>query len=184
MRGLREVSIFLGVLVLSAGCASTSAVGGAAPRWISEHGGVCELSDQSARLDTIAIQYSALLRRPIAVHVLENDVLAAWAWPSGDIYVTRGLVSRMSDAELAAVIGHELGHLLDGGHFQTTMAVFGRSPADQDIEAAADARSIQILSQLGIPTSAMRTALVKVRDSQPPAAGCRAQLEHRIALLP
>jgi predicted Zn-dependent protease len=48
--------------------------------------------------------------------VLDDDVVNAMALPGGYIYVTRGLIAHLnSEAQLAAVIGHEIGHV-DGKH--------------------------------------------------------------------
>ncbi len=45
-------------------------------------------------------------------YVLDTSVVNAFAAPGGYIYVTRGLLSMLnSEAELAVVIGHELGHV-------------------------------------------------------------------------
>jgi len=53
-------------------------------------------------------------RRPdIAYHftVLDTDMENAFAVPGGYIYITRGLLALMnSEAELAGVLGHEIGH--------------------------------------------------------------------------
>jgi predicted Zn-dependent protease len=44
--------------------------------------------------------------------VLDSDVVNAFALPGGYIYVTRGIMAYFnSEAELAAVLGHELGHV-------------------------------------------------------------------------
>jgi len=44
--------------------------------------------------------------------VLDSDQVNAFALPGGYIYVTRGLLAYMnSEAELAAVLGHEIGHV-------------------------------------------------------------------------
>lgn len=44
--------------------------------------------------------------------VLDSDVVNAFALPGGYIYVTRGIMGYLnSEAELAAVLGHELGHV-------------------------------------------------------------------------
>ena len=43
--------------------------------------------------------------------VLDTPVINAFAVPGGYVYVTRGILAYMNDeAELAGVIGHELGH--------------------------------------------------------------------------
>lgn len=53
--------------------------------------------------------------RPKLVHhfaVLDTPVVNAFAAPGGYIYVTRGILALMnSEAELAAVLGHEMGHV-------------------------------------------------------------------------
>ncbi|MEM7509073.1 MAG: M48 family metalloprotease [Pseudomonadota bacterium] len=55
----------------------------------------------------------------ITVRVLEQEVVNGLVTPSGDIYVTRGLVDqyrrgRIKLAEFTSVIAHELGHLAHG----------------------------------------------------------------------
>lgn len=49
---------------------------------------------------------------PYRFTVLDSSVVNAFALPGGGIYVTRGLLAYLgSDAELAAVLGHEVGHV-------------------------------------------------------------------------
>ncbi len=49
---------------------------------------------------------------PYTFQVLDTPVVNAFAVPGGYIYVTRGLLAMMnSEAELATVLGHELGHV-------------------------------------------------------------------------
>ena len=44
--------------------------------------------------------------------VVDDPVVNAFALPGGHIYVTRGLMTHLtSEAELAAVLGHEIGHV-------------------------------------------------------------------------
>jgi predicted Zn-dependent protease len=44
--------------------------------------------------------------------VLDSDVINAFALPGGKIFATRGLLARLdNEAEMAAVIGHEIGHV-------------------------------------------------------------------------
>jgi len=45
-------------------------------------------------------------------HIVDNDSINAFALPGGYIYIHRGLLTHLnSEAELAAVLGHEVGHV-------------------------------------------------------------------------
>lgn len=49
---------------------------------------------------------------PWEFHVLDDAAINAFAYPGGFIFVTRGLLTNLnSEAELAEVIGHEIGHV-------------------------------------------------------------------------
>src|SRR3990170_7812540 len=49
---------------------------------------------------------------PWEFHVVNDAAVNAFALPGGFIYVTRGLLAHMnSEAELATVVGHEIGHV-------------------------------------------------------------------------
>ncbi len=52
-------------------------------------------------------------RRDIMVHfiVLDSPLLNAFALPGGYVYVTSGLLDKLDESELAALLAHELGHL-------------------------------------------------------------------------
>ncbi len=50
---------------------------------------------------------------PFYFRVLDTDVVNAFALPGGYTYVTRGLLSHLeNEAQLAVVLGHEIGHVL------------------------------------------------------------------------
>ncbi len=56
---------------------------------------------------------------PVRVRVLDGDMINGLATPSGEVYVTRGLVQqvragRVTPPEFASVVAHELGHLALG----------------------------------------------------------------------
>lgn len=45
-------------------------------------------------------------------YVLDSDVINAFALPPGKVFMSRGLMQQLnSEAELAAVLGHEMGHI-------------------------------------------------------------------------
>jgi predicted Zn-dependent protease len=49
---------------------------------------------------------------PWTFHVLDDAAVNAFAFPGGFIFVTRGILTHMnSEAELAGVLGHEIGHV-------------------------------------------------------------------------
>lgn len=50
---------------------------------------------------------------PFTFRVLDSEVVNAFALPGGFIYITRGLLAHMeNEAQLAVVLGHEIGHVL------------------------------------------------------------------------
>jgi predicted Zn-dependent protease len=76
-----------------------------------------ELSDEGLRnyVSELGRKLAMVSDRPRVDYVftiLDSDVVNAFAAPGGYIFVTRGLLQRMdNEAELAAVLGHEIGHV-------------------------------------------------------------------------
>ncbi len=68
-------------------------------------------------VDSVGQELAKLSDRPhLDYHftVLDDDVVNAFALPGGYIYITRGMLAHLnSEAELAAVIGHEIGHVAE-----------------------------------------------------------------------
>ena len=55
---------------------------------------------------------SELSQQPFTFTLLDSDMVNAFAIPGGYVYVTRGLMALAnSEAELAGVVGHEIGHV-------------------------------------------------------------------------
>jgi predicted Zn-dependent protease len=69
----------------------------------------------AAYVDSIGQRLAAVSHRPdlsFTFRVLDSPVINAFALPGGYIYITRGILAHMNDeAELAIVLGHEIGHV-------------------------------------------------------------------------
>ncbi|WP_340109217.1 M48 family metalloprotease [Pikeienuella sp. HZG-20] len=85
------------------------------PKILAQFGG--EVADRQLRayVNRIGQRIAAETEQPNArwtFTVLDSAVVNAFALPGGYVYVTRGLVALANDeAELAGVIGHEIGHV-------------------------------------------------------------------------
>lgn len=85
------------------------------PKIVAAYGG--EVADAALRayVDGLGRRLAAQSEQPGArwtFTVLDSPVVNAFALPGGYVYVTRGLIALADDeAELAGVIGHEIGHV-------------------------------------------------------------------------
>ena len=116
------------------------------------------------------------------MHVVDSNTVGAYGWPDGNLFVTRGLVDRLSDRELAAAIAHEMGHLLNDGHLYTVVSLRGCC-VSPDAEARADAIGVRLLASRGIGRDAMTSMLNKVRASPDLPPSCGEAIGRRIELL-
>ena len=129
-------------------------------------------------------------------YVLDDDVVNAMALPGGYIYITRGLLAHLSsEAELASVLGHEIGHV-DARHaskrdtsqkvsgvLSAAAAIAARSPIagqaanmaggaaissySRKQELEADGLGAKYLAKTGYPTeSVIRTVEILKRREQ------------------
>jgi len=77
--------------------------------------GIYDDAELAAYLSKLGLALAAKTQRPNLPYrfaVLDSPVVNAFAVPGGSVYVTRGILAMMSsEAELAAVLGHELGHV-------------------------------------------------------------------------
>ena len=85
-----------------------------------------------------------------------------WAWPDGRVRVSRALVDLLDDDELAAVLAHELGHLLDRGDLPAPPAALLGGAGGDDPELRADRIGCRLLADRGTNTDAMARMLTKV----------------------
>jgi Zn-dependent protease with chaperone function len=120
--------------------------------------------------------------RKISIQVLATDAVCAFSWRDGHVFITRGLMDRLNDQELAAVIAHELGHLLSDGQLQTVASLRGCC-VDSDREVRADAAGLALLRAQGISARPMISMLKKVETYGALPPNCRLAMDRRIALL-
>jgi len=84
------------------------------PKIISQYGRYDDEALQ-AYVQTVGNHLAVVSHRENLVYrftVLDSPVINAFALPGGYIYITRGLMSYLnSEAQLAAVLGHEIGHV-------------------------------------------------------------------------
>ncbi len=93
--------------------------------------------------------------QPYRVTLLNSPVVNAFALPSGDIFVTRGLLALAEDtSEIAAVMAHEIAHVTarhaaQRAEFEKTAALFTRVNT-QVLEHAQADDEVQARSKLSI----------------------------------
>lgn len=102
------------------------------PKIVEAYGGVYQDAKIGAYVagvtNRIAKGYGPQGAGTYRVTVLNSPVVNAFALPGGYVYVTRGLLALANDeAELAGVIGHEVGHVLARHSAQRQSAALGTS---------------------------------------------------------
>ncbi len=149
------------------------------------------------RVNTVGQKIAAVSDRKevkYTFRVIDKDEMNAFALPGGYVFVYKGLVDKISnDDELAAVIGHEIAHVvarhsikrLQGGVGYTILmalmvaagpgtrdighidAAFGQliMSYSRDDEALADKMSIKYLKEAGYDPQAIVSLLKKLQDS-------------------
>ena len=84
-------------------------------RIVAQYGGAYTQGRAAAYVRDIGMRLAAKTEQPQGpwtFTVLDSPVVNAFALPGGYVYVTRGLMALANDeAELAGVIGHEIGHV-------------------------------------------------------------------------
>ena len=127
----RALALLLALLVSISGCAMNPVSGmpqvvlmseaqeiqmgkDAAPE-IAATMGLYQDDELQRYVETIGKRMAALSERPQLpwqFHVIDDSAVNAFAVPGGFIYITRGILANMgSEAELASVVGHEIGHV-------------------------------------------------------------------------
>lgn len=101
------------------------------PKIVAAYGGVYDdprVGQYVAHVTQRIVHGTSQPAQPYRVTVLDSPVVNAFALPGGYVYVTRGLLTLVNDeAELAGVLGHEIGHVIARHGAQRQTAAFGAS---------------------------------------------------------
>jgi predicted Zn-dependent protease len=152
--------------------ASAEALAGAraAPAVEARYGGVLRDAVAEARLEAIGRRLTAGTSEACADYqyrLLRANRPNAVSLPGGRIYLSRGLYDRLTgDAEIAAVLAHEIAHLVAKDHFQPRCAT---AEDALDREMAADAHAVTFLRSAGVDPAGLLAAIQLVADVQPTA---------------
>ncbi|PCE63434.1 M48 family metalloprotease [Sediminicola luteus] len=89
-----------------------------APEMAQQHGGLYPDKRLQAFVDAVGnrlVQNSVARETPyrFEFHLLADDrTINAFALPGGQIFITHALFSQLNEAQLAGVLGHEIGHVI------------------------------------------------------------------------
>ncbi len=87
----------------------------AEPQFVDENGGLIPSPAIRQYVEDLGQRLAAVSERPELpwnFNVLDSPVINAFALPGGKVFITRGLMSQMTnEAQLAGVLGHEVGHI-------------------------------------------------------------------------
>lgn len=165
------IPVLLLVLPLTQGCTQAR---GPVPQAVDE--------PPQARAERALARLAGAHADRFTVVVVPGSALEAHGWTNGKITVTAGLAHCLRDEELAAVIAHEMGHMIADGHFAGEFDLNGCC-RDPDAEQTADAIGTRLLESACVQRSAMVSMLTKLRAVQPPDSVCSRELAHRIERL-
>jgi len=150
--------------------------------WVAVHGGLVTGAYQNRAVAVATPLFATCSGKTLTIQVLNMDSPAAFSWPDGHVFVSRGLEDQLTNPELAASIAHEMGHLLNDGKISTVAALQG-TDAGLMVEVNADATGMKVLKSNHISPEAMVSMLEKVGDCDSLSAHTHEALDQRIAIL-
>ena len=87
----------------------------ASPKFLEEYGGEIPSTKIKQYVSDLGQRLAAQSERPELpweFHVIDSQVINAFALPGGKVFISRGLMAKMTnEAQLAGVLGHEIGHV-------------------------------------------------------------------------
>lgn len=132
LKWMRPLLMLLVLLVPLAGCSTNKATGRtqfmllswdqeialgeqAAPEFVQQSGGELPDAQIVAYVRSLGGRLAAISEKPELeweFFVLDSQVINAFALPGGKVFMSRGLMAKMTnEAQLAGVLGHEIGHV-------------------------------------------------------------------------
>ncbi len=78
-----------------------------------------------SRVGQLVVSNSDRPELPYSFKVMKSDEINAFALPGGFIYIYKGLLDIVDEAELAAILGHETGHVAARHGIKRIQSVFG-----------------------------------------------------------
>lgn len=179
---VRRLWVILGMAaaLAIAGCAGTPD----AAAWIHAHGGVQSTDDpRQARAESLARPlFAGCDGRRLTIQVLASPAVTAYSLADGHVFVTRGLMDRLSDPLAQAAIAHELGHLLSDGRVESVSSLRGCADG-ADREVRADAAGAALLKSRGLRAEAMVEMLKQIRTCGCTTRASQFAVGQRIAAL-
>jgi hypothetical protein len=164
MQRLLVTFLMAACLACAQGCAMN---GQARLAWERDRGGLATAPCDGRPARALARVAPERCSLRLTIGVLQNEAPEAHSFKDGAIYVSTGLLAQLTDDELAAVVAHELGHLMIDGLLATepaALAGHAATLAAEDEELHADLLARQVLDCRGIPPAALTIALAKVAD--------------------
>lgn len=141
---MKKGILFFAALILAQGCATVYdpvarrevrtlyserqeiELGGRVARSIEAQLAVCEESTEILQeIGRRVAEHSDRAHLDYSFKALESDEINAFALPGGFIYMYRGLMDILDEDEIAAVLGHEIAHVVARHGIKRLQAVYG-----------------------------------------------------------
>jgi predicted Zn-dependent protease len=129
----------------------------AEPQFIEQNGGQVPSPELLAYVSNLGERLAEVSERPDLpweFNVLNTQTINAFALPGGKVFITRGLLSKMTnEAQLAGVLGHEIGHVTAKHINDRMVAQLGVQLAAIGLGVAGEVTDEDWLKMLGVGTS-------------------------------
>lgn len=130
----------------------------AEPEFLAQYGGDVpspQVAQHVSALGAELAKHSERADLPWSFHVVNSPVINAFALPGGKVFVSRGLLEKMSnEAQLAGVLGHEIGHVTAQHIGQQMTRQMGVQAVGAAIGIAGQQTNNQYLQVLGVGAQA------------------------------